>query len=71
MQLAVAKELTLRGAFRFHEEFATAARVISDGRIDLAPLLTDVLEADDAVAAFDLAADKARAMKVQIRFSGV
>ena len=71
LQLAVAKELTLRGAFRFHEEFATAARVISDGRIDLAPLLTGVLEADDAVAAFDLAADKSRAMKVQIRFSGV
>ncbi|NIZ13033.1 L-idonate 5-dehydrogenase [Phaeobacter sp. HF9A] len=70
LQLAVAKELTLRGAFRFHEEFATAARVISEGRIDLRPLLTGVHDADDAVAAFDLAADKTRAMKVQIRFSG-
>ncbi|EBA10110.1 L-idonate 5-dehydrogenase [Sagittula stellata] len=70
LQLTVAKELTLRGAFRFHEEFATAARVISEGRIDLAPLLTGVHDTDDAVAAFDLAADKSRAMKVQIRFSG-
>ncbi|MFW2545616.1 L-idonate 5-dehydrogenase [Primorskyibacter sp. 2E107] len=71
LQLTVAKELTLRGAFRFHEEFATAARIISDGRINLAPLLTGVHDADAAVAAFDLAADKSRAMKVQIRFSGV
>ena len=70
LQLTVAKELTLRGAFRFHEEFATAARIISEQRIDLAPLLTSVLSADDAVTAFDLAADKSRAMKVQIRFSG-
>ena len=70
LQLTVAKELTLRGAFRFHEEFATAARLISERRIDLAPLLTSVLEAEDAVAAFDLAADKSRAMKVQIRFPG-
>jgi L-idonate 5-dehydrogenase len=68
LQLTVAKELTLRGAFRFHEEFAAAARLISEARIDLAPLLTGVLDADDAVAAFDLAANKSRAMKVQIRF---
>jgi len=70
LQLTVAKELTLKGTFRFHEEFATAARVISDGRIDLSPLLTGVYEMEEAVAAFDLAADKSRAMKVQIRFSG-
>ncbi|SFE71657.1 L-idonate 5-dehydrogenase [Roseivivax sediminis] len=67
---AVAKELTLRGTFRFHEEFALAARMIETGRIDPAPLLTGVHEAEEAREAFDLAADKSRAMKVQIRFPG-
>lgn len=70
LQAAVAKELTLRGTFRFHEEFALAAKLISDRRIDLAPLLTAVMPVAKATAAFDLAADKSRAMKVQIAFPG-
>jgi L-idonate 5-dehydrogenase len=36
--------------------------------VDLRPLLTKVLPVEQAVAAFDLASDKARAMKVQIEF---
>lgn len=40
------------------------------GRINLAPLLTGVHDAEDAVSAFDQAADKSRAMKVQICFVG-
>ena len=69
VQVTVAKELTLRGTFRFHEEFAQAAKVISDQRLDLSPLLTGVFGIEQSVEAFDLAADKSRAMKVQIRFS--
>lgn len=68
MTQIVTRELTVRGSFRFDPEFATAARLIDAGRIDVRPLLTGVLPVDEAVAAFDLASDKAQAMKVQITF---
>ncbi|MGL4973990.1 MAG: L-idonate 5-dehydrogenase [Bosea sp. (in: a-proteobacteria)] len=64
----VAKEFQLRGTFRFHEEFAQAVDLIGSGRIDLSPLLTATLPIDRAVEAFELAGDRARAMKVQIAF---
>ena len=70
LQLAalVAKEITLRGTFRFHEEFALAVEVLARGAIDPAPLLTATMPVADAVAAFELAADRSRAMKVQLAF---
>lgn len=64
----VAREIRMQGSFRFDAEFATAARAIASGRIDVSPLLTRVLPADEAVDAFTLASDKSRAMKVQIAF---
>jgi L-idonate 5-dehydrogenase len=68
MMTVVSKELELRGTFRFGAEFATAARFIADGLIDVRPLLTDVLPLRDATRAFELAADKSRAIKVQLSF---
>ncbi len=68
MSRIVARELTLRGSFRFHGEFATAVALISDGAIDVAPLLTAVLPLAEATPAFELAADKRRSMKVQLAF---
>ena len=62
----VAKEIELRGTFRFHEEFAFAVDLLSRGAIDVAPLLTEVVPLADAVRAFELAADKSRAIKVQL-----
>jgi L-idonate 5-dehydrogenase len=66
--LIVSKEIEVRGSFRFHEEFALAVDLINRKRVDLKPLLTDVLPLKDAVKAFDLALDRTRAMKVQIAF---
>ncbi len=66
--LVVAKELAIVGSFRFHDEFALAVALIDERRVDLAPLLTGRFDAADAVAAFDLASDRRRAMKVQITF---
>jgi L-idonate 5-dehydrogenase len=66
--LIVSKEIEIRGSFRFHEEFALAVDLINRRRVDLRPLLTDVLPMSEAVAAFDLALDRSRAMKVQIAF---
>ena len=68
MGVIVAKEISLRGTFRFHEEFAWAVRFLETGAIDVGPLLTEVFPVDDAVRAFELAGDRGRAMKVQLGF---
>lgn len=69
LQALTAKELDLRGSFRFHEEFAMGVGLMQKGLIEVAPLITQTLPLADAVAAFDLAGDRARAMKAQIVFS--
>jgi L-idonate 5-dehydrogenase len=66
--MVVAKELSIVGSFRFHEEFALAVRLIDTGRIDLAPLLTGTFAMEDAMAAFAAANDRRSAMKVQLLF---
>jgi L-idonate 5-dehydrogenase len=68
LNLLVAKEIVLRGTFRFHEEFAWAVDFITSGAIDVAPLLSAVLPVARAVEAFELASDRSRAMKVQLAF---
>jgi L-idonate 5-dehydrogenase len=66
--MIVSKEIEIRGSFRFHEEFALAVDLINKRRVDLKPLLTEVLPLAQAQQAFDLAGDRSRAMKVQIAF---
>jgi len=65
----MAKELALLGTFRFHDEFASAVKVLVDDRLDVAPLLTGVYDFDDADEAFEAARDRSRHMKVQLRFA--
>jgi len=66
MNVVVAKEITLRGTFRFHAEFALAVQLLASGAIDVAPLLTEIVALDEAPRAFALASDRRRAMKVQL-----
>jgi L-idonate 5-dehydrogenase len=66
--LIVTKEIEIRGSFRFHEEFALAVDLINRRRVDLKPLLTEVVPLQEAERGFQLAGDRARAMKVQIAF---
>ena len=66
MNVVFAKEIQLRGTFRFDAEFPAAVAAIASGRIDVAPLLTEIIPLADAVRAFQLAGDKTRAMKVQL-----
>jgi L-idonate 5-dehydrogenase len=66
--VVVAKEIEMRGTFRFHEEFALAVDLINQKRLDVAPLLTGIYPLDDAVKAFEIAGDRTRSMKVQIGF---
>ncbi len=64
----VTKELVVRGTFRFDAEFAWAAKLIAERRIDVRPLLTAQIPMDRAVEAFDLATDRAKSMKVHLVF---
>jgi L-idonate 5-dehydrogenase len=66
MNMIVAKELQLRGTFRFDAEFACAVDVLAAGAIDVAPLLTEIVPLADAVRGFELASDRGRSMKVQL-----
>lgn len=65
----VAKEIDLRGTFRFDAEFGEAVDIINRRVLDLRPLITKVMPFDDVQAAFELAADRNKAMKVQLAFS--
>jgi L-idonate 5-dehydrogenase len=64
----VAKEFDLRGAFRFHEEFAVAVELLNKGLVDIKPLISATLPYRDAGRAFKLAADRSQAMKVLLSF---
>jgi len=66
----VAKELELRGTFRFHPEFAVAVAFLNQRLIDGRPVITDIIAFDQATHAFTLAGDKRQSMKVQIAFGG-
>ena len=66
--MVVAKEIEMKGTFRFHEEFGLAVDLIGKRRVDLKPLLTGTFPLNDAVTAFEVAGDRNRSMKVQIDF---
>ena len=66
--VVVAKEIEMRGTFRFHEEFALAVDLINKRAVDMTPLLTAAYGVDDAKSAFEIAGDRSRSMKVQLSF---
>jgi L-idonate 5-dehydrogenase len=68
MNIIVAKEIDLRGTFRFNEEFALAASLIGSRRLDVRPVISETMPMADAVKAFDLASDRSKSMKVQLAF---
>jgi L-idonate 5-dehydrogenase len=62
----MAKEIDLRGAFRWGIEFDWAVAYLSTRRVDVRPLLSGQYPLEDAVAAFRAAADKNKSTKVQV-----
>ncbi|CDN57178.1 IdnD L-idonate 5-dehydrogenase (plasmid) [Neorhizobium galegae bv. officinalis bv. officinalis str. HAMBI 1141] len=66
--MVVAKEIEMKGTFRFHEEFGLAVDLIGKRRVDLKPLLTGTYPLEDAVKAFEAAGDRTKSMKVQLTF---
>lgn len=70
MMAITAKELDLRGSFRFHAEFAIGVGLMQKGLVDVRPLITHTVGLDQVETAFRLASDRSQAMKAQIVFSG-
>jgi L-idonate 5-dehydrogenase len=66
--LVMSKEIDLRGAIPFDREFAHSVACLDRGLIDVTPLLTARVPAEDASAAFDLAKQRNKHSKVQITF---
>lgn len=64
----VSKELSLRGTFRFNQEFFTSVHWLQTGKIDPLPLLSAKMSADEIEKAILLASDKTQSAKVQIIF---
>ena len=62
----MAKEIDLRGVFRWGIEFDWAVRYLSTRRVDVRPLLSGQFPLGEAIAAFHAAADKSKNTKVQI-----
>ena len=69
MMQVTAKELMLRGSFRFHEEFAIAVDLMRKGLIDVTPLITHSYPLAEFETAFATASDRSKAMKVQLEFT--
>jgi L-idonate 5-dehydrogenase len=69
MMQITAKELVLKGSFRFHSEYATAINLMQKQLIEVKPLITETVAVHDAVKGFELANDRSKAIKVQIAFA--
>ncbi|MBV9734852.1 MAG: L-idonate 5-dehydrogenase [Acidisphaera sp.] len=66
--LVMAKEIDLRGAMRFDREFAHSVACLDRRLIDVEPLLTASVPAEQASAAFAMAKQRDKHSKVQITF---
>ncbi len=68
MMQITARELAIKGSFRFHEAFPLAVSMMQQGLIDVGPLLTHSFPLAEYAEAFATANDRSRAMKVQLVF---
>jgi L-idonate 5-dehydrogenase len=69
MNFIVAREVEIRGSFRFHFEFPKAVELMQKRLIDVRPLITGEFPLANAVPAFEMAGDRNQAMKVQLAFN--
>jgi L-idonate 5-dehydrogenase len=69
MMAITAKELSIKGSFRFHDEFATGVNLMQKGLINVKPLITHTFSIDNALAGFKLASERTQTMKAQINFA--
>jgi L-idonate 5-dehydrogenase len=62
----MAREIDLRGSFRFGTEFTRAVALIADGSIDVTAIITANRPLSQAPEAFELALDRSQSMKVML-----
>jgi len=65
--VVVSRETEVVGSYRYTSEYADAVAAIAAG-LDVSPLVSGTYGIDQAEAAFTLASDRKRAMKVQLEF---
>ncbi|MGC9418044.1 MAG: TRAP transporter large permease subunit [Rhodovulum sp.] len=58
LKLLVGKEIIFQGMRRFDREFARAVATISEGRLDVRPIVIALYPIEDAIAAFEGACDR-------------
>lgn len=61
------KEINYMGSQRYGNVFDEAIRLVTSGRINLRPLMSDEFRADDAAKAFKVASDRAHSLKVMLK----
>ncbi|MGB3391379.1 MAG: L-idonate 5-dehydrogenase [Pseudaminobacter sp.] len=69
LNLIVGKEIAFVGTHRFTGEYAQAVRLIDERRIDVRPIISSTHDLDNALAAFQVAGDRSRSIKVQLSFA--
>lgn len=67
--LATVKELTLVGSFRFVHEIDDVITALADGSLPIAPVITHVVHARDAVSGLEQALDASQSCKVLLDFT--
>uniref|UniRef100_UPI00286B27C6 zinc-binding dehydrogenase n=1 Tax=Pseudolysinimonas sp. TaxID=2680009 RepID=UPI00286B27C6 len=68
---AITREIDLIGSFRFTDEIDEVIAALAGGEIDPTAVVTHEFEADDALAAFEVARDASASGKVLLRFGRV
>lgn len=68
LNVLVAKEIALKGTFRFDAEYDEAVKLINNGDINVKPIITGRYKLENAVAAFDAAGDRTKSVKVILEF---
>lgn len=68
MQQITAKEIALKGSFRFHEEFQEAVHLMKNGWVDAKAIIERTFDAERAIEAFENAASPRDNRKTQIVF---
>jgi L-idonate 5-dehydrogenase len=64
----MAREINLVGSMRYGNVFGEAIALVTSGRINLRPFISDVVPFADCRRAMELAGDRVNALKIQIQF---
>ena len=70
VSLAIARELDLRGSFRFNDEIDDVVAALADGSLQVEPVISHEFGVAQALEAFSMARDAARSGKVLLTFGG-